>query len=560
MVEEIPGQMCKILSPLAKVFSDEEPCYLPECVKLSGLWEETVSFQCAYKGSGPRRQTLRLEVVTDDELTGHVRVREVREVPVRRATNGRVDDNYLRTGAGMYPDLLQDLSNGEVDATSFQWRSIWVDVFLAHGISAGRHEIELRFFAEDGLLMSARTVVEVIAHELPELAIKHTEWFYADCLADYYHVPVFSDAHWQLIENFMHEMVARGCNMILTPLFTPPLDVEVGLERTTTQLVDVYVNHGTYSFDFSKLERWVKLCQRVGMQYFEMSHLFTQWGAQHPPKIVAMVDDGTPTNIFGWDTPALGAYTEFLAAFLPELTQHLRAWNIADKVYFHISDEPGANLEAYQAAKESLGTLLDGFHTLDAISSFEMYEKGIVDIPVPDSNIMDPFLANRPHEVWTYYCTGQFLHASNRFMAMPSARNRIFGIQCYKFGIDGILHWGYNYYNSQLSRRHIDPYSDTDAGGGFPAGDAFLVYPGANGQPEESIRMMVFAEALQDIRACTLLESLTSKDHVRELIDGDLAEPLTFTTYPKSDFYLMQLRNRINREIARALVTKSCEK
>ena len=38
---------------------------------------------------------------------------------------------------------------------------------------------------------------------------------------------------------------------------------------------------------------------------------------------------------------------------------------------------------------------------------------------------------------------------------------------------------------------------------------------------------------------------------VMELIEGDLAEPLTFRRFPKSDMYLLTLRNRINREIER---------
>ncbi len=33
----------KVLSSLVKVFPDEEPMYRPECVKLNGLWDETIS-------------------------------------------------------------------------------------------------------------------------------------------------------------------------------------------------------------------------------------------------------------------------------------------------------------------------------------------------------------------------------------------------------------------------------------------------------------------------------------------------------------------------------------
>lgn len=56
-------------------------------------------------------------------------------------------------------------------------------------------------------------------------------------------------------------------------------------------------------------------------------------------------------------------------------------------------------------------------------------------------------------------------------------------------------------------------------------------------------------EAMTDLRALKLLESLTSREHVMELIEGNLPEPLTFKRYPKSDMYLIQLRDRVNREI-----------
>ena len=235
----------------------------------------------------------------------------------------------------------------------------------------------------------------------------------------------------------------------------------------------------------------------------------------------------------------------------PELVAKLREWEIADVTYFHISDEPREmHLESFKAAKESLGNMLDGFHTFDALSSYEFYKHGLISKPIPGNNEIEEFLAHGLTDMWTYYCTGQFYEVSNRFMSMPFARNRIYGVQLYKYDIIGILHWGYNFYNSQHSFEHIDPYQVTDAGNAFPSGDPFLVYPGADGYPEESIRMMVHYEALTDLRALELLESLTGKEHVMELIEGELDEPLTFKRYPKSDMYLISLRNRVNREIA----------
>lgn len=544
----------KPLSSLEKVFPDETPVYRMECQMLSGLWGETVSFQVAYTGDFVMRERLDVRVVS--ELAEHVHVRTVEMVPVGRATNGIVDDNYLKTISGLYPDLLKDLKDGKVIVYSRQWRSLWVDVDITNEIPAGEYEIELQLIKEGEVVCSAKQKVTVIGTELPKLDIMHTEWMHADCLADYYHVEVFSEEHWKLLENYFQEYVKRDCNMMLTPLFTSPLDTAIGLERTTCQLIDVEVKDGEYVFGFEKLKRWIDLCKKCGIEYFEMSHLFSQWGAKYAPKVVVTVN-GKKEKIFGWHTPAVGEYTKFLESFLPQLTAKLRKWEIADVTYFHISDEPREeHLESYKAAKESLGNMLDGFHTFDALSSYEFYRHGLIDKPVPGNNEIEEFLANGLTDMWTYYCTGQFYEVSNRFMSMPSARNRIYGVQLYKYKIIGVLHWGYNFYNSQYSIEHINPYEVTDASGAFPSGDPFLVYPGENGQPEESLRMMVHDEAMTDLRALKLLESLTSREHVMELIEGNLPEPLTFKRYPKSDMYLIQLRDRVNREIKELTVER----
>lgn len=113
------------------------------------------------------------------------------------------------------------------------------------------------------------------------------------------------------------------------------------------------------------------------------------------------------------------------------------------------------------------------------------------------------------------------------------------------------MHWGFNYWFTQYSLKAIDPYKVTDAGGAFAAGDSFVVYPGADGKPLSSLRLKVFYDAFQDMRALQLLESLTDKETVLSIIDdkGDL----TFSNYPHSDEWQLQTRERINRAIANAV-------
>ena len=158
-----------------------------------------------------------------------------------------------------------------------------------------------------------------------------------------------------MVEQYVQMAVDFGINMILTPIFTPPLDTDIGGERPTVQLVEVTKNGGRYSFDFAKLERWVAMCRRCGVEYFEFSHLFTQWGAYHAPKIMAW-ENGELKKLFGWETNARSPeYTGFLDQFLPALVEFIERHGIAERCYFHISDEPSIwDLESYGAASAAV--------------------------------------------------------------------------------------------------------------------------------------------------------------------------------------------------------------
>ena len=125
--------------------------------------------------------------------------------------------------------------------------------------------------------------------------------------------------------------------------------------------------------------------------------------------------------------------------------------------------------------------------------------------------------------------------------------------QLYKFDVRGFLHWGYNFYFSQYSKGLIDPYKVTDAGGSFSSGDSFVVYPGENGEPLDSLRLHVFYNGLEDMLALNLLESKIGKEKALAVLEEGLESPLTFRDYPHSAEWLLKTRERINRAIAENL-------
>ena len=539
-------------SALEKLFPEHVPAASAP-LTLSGFQNETLSFQAVFRADSTPwgRQEVALDI--DSPIREAVTIRLVKNVPVAMACYPGSDENYHFRSARTAPDLLVPLAPHTLFAREDAATALWIDVDASKA-APGTHSIALRLTDMDGHpLAEATQCVTILPGHLPEQTLACTRWMHYDSLAQHYGVPVFSEDFWRITENFVRRAVQGGVNMILVPTHTPPLDTRVGGERLTVQLVGVSLENGKYAFDMENLRRFIALCKRCGVTFYEVAHLFTQWGAAHAPKITARVD-GVEKRIFGWETDASGPeYRAFLEAYIPALLAVFAEEGISDRVRWHISDEPHQpQLASYQAAKAQVSDLLAGQYVTDALSSFEFYEKGIVKHPIVATDAIEPFLAHGTPDLWAYYCCAQHRDVSNSFIAMPSARTRIIAAQLFRYDIKGLLHWGFNFYNSQYSDYAIDPFATTDADGWVPAGDPFLVYPGKDGQPLDSLRLMVLTHAMQDLRAMNLLASLTSREHVIALIEQGLAQPLTFSQYPTDSAWQLNLRERINQEILRA--------
>ena len=538
-----------LASSLEKVFADSRPKPLYDYT-FNGLIGDRVAFQLVYSVHGNHgRSPLPEFDVTVSGIDVPVRLRDVISVPSHYPVTDKRDKNYLRTAPGLYPDLLVP-SSGKIKPVSDQFGSVWIDVDLSSA-KAGNYRLCVAVRSESNTSLSKELYadLEVIDCELPGQKLIHTEWFHTDCLADFYAVPVFSEAHWKIIGNFIHAAAHDcGINMLLTPVFTPPLDTAVGGERTTVQLVSVTKTKGVYSFDFTLLERWCRLCKKEGITYLEIAHFFTQWGAESTPKIMANVD-GVETKLFGWHTAAdSAAYKKFLTAFIPELIRVLHDEGFDKKhIIFHVSDEPHEqHLRSYLKAKKIIMPLLKSYTVMDALSSYDFYKKGVVSHPIPSNDHIQPFIDHKVKDLWVYYCVSQSVDVPNRFFSMPSSRNRIMGVLLYLYNIKGFLHWGFNFYNTQFSKKHINPFITTDCGFAFPSGDAFLVYPAPDGSAYASIRNEVQMEAFADLRALQKAESLAGRSKVCDIIHEGLGYPITFTKYPLESEYLTQLRYKIN--------------
>lgn len=554
----------KITSSLEKAIVSSDIASYPELKSLSALKGERISFQLLHTfvyevGFGWDSKKTLAKINIEGDLAKYATMRDVANVPIERPTlqGSGNDDNYITKEATLLPDVLRPLHVGnQVCVTTGVLHSVWIDIEIPKRIKKGKHTVTVKLESNGGSAEHS-VVIDVIGAVLPDETIYLTQWFHCDCLASYYDVKMWSPKHWKIVENFARVAVKNGINMLLTPTFTPPLDTAVGGERPTAQLVGVTLNGDEYSFDFTLVDKWIAMCNRVGIKYFEIAHFFTQWGAQHAPKIMATVD-GEYKKIFGWETDAAGPeYTKFLRAFVSEFLSHMKARGDDKRCFFHISDEPHVDhLENYKKAKAIVADLLDGYIIMDALSNYDFWEMKVCDTPIPANNHIAPFLEHKVPNLWTYYCCSQAKNVSNRFIAMPSCRNRSIGYQMYKYDIVGFLQWGYNFYYSYLSTDLINPFIHHDGDAWVSPGDAFSVYPAQNGEAWESLRIIVFNEALSDLKVMRMVEKYYGKEAIVKIIDEVIGCDVTFEDCARSAEQILTIRSKINTMLKKALRNK----
>ena len=506
---------------------------------LTVLRGERASYQIAYTSD----ETEYYNVKIDSDINSCISLYRIGNVPVHRTVHKKIaleDDNYISTEPGLYPDVLYPMQRSDTVRGQFHHQGLWIEIDPR--VPVGEHEIRATFSkGEEHAKVTMR--LHVLPIELPKGRMLNYTAVHADCIAHYYKTDVFSEKHWSLLEKFLRIAAKYGTNMTSVPVFTPPVDTEIGGERLTVQLVDIQKDENGYTFDFSKFDRYISMCREVGIDSFFMPQFFTQWGAESAAKFI-ITENGVTRKAFGWSTPSTDeGYLHFLSQLLPALIAAIKRLGIEKNVYFAISDEPFDEdaIKRYTVLADFMKPYLEEFEVIDAFMDPEHFKASGATVPLIPTDRYDYF-EGYVDMLCVYYCCAQDCKVSNRFINMPLYRNRSIGYQFYKHKVDAFFHWALNFYNSQLSIRPLDPFTETDADGGFPAGDTFSVYPWHDG-PIPSMRLIVFHEALQDLCLFELLETRIGRDAVISLIE-DVMGPVTFENCARSAAVLLELRKR----------------
>ncbi len=533
------------LTTFEKILKHDELNY-SEFNGFTALKNERFAYQIALRNDSTEVKSV---AVTLDTRLGCVDIRNEVYCYVNSTGTEVEADEYVMVKPDYIPDALFPMETNIIKIAPGENAVLLVCAHMDdQAVSAGKYDINVSFRFDDECVIKT-FVLDIIDASLADKFFMYTNWFHCDGISYMHNERVFTEKFWSLLESYMKAASRVGMNMILTPIFTPALDTEVGSERLTVQLVDIEKSGDKYEFEFSKLRRWVALAQKCGMKYFEMAHLFTQWGAKCTPKIVVKVD-GREEKLFGWHVEALDErYADFLHQFLPALVGVIDDLGIRNETFFHISDEPAGDeiLKQYLKCKAVVSEDLAGFRIMDALSHTEYYESGAITYPVPITSNTHEFLKYDLEHRWTYYCCGPSINASNRFLAQHGWVTRALGSQLFKFDIEGFLHWGLNYYFTRLSRHAVSPYEKNEYDN-LPQGDGCIIYPYKDGAVD-SLRGQLFYDALQDQRALDLLATKLGREEVIKMLDEMVGMDLGFTNYPHNGEFILQWRSAVNEKI-----------
>lgn len=501
-----------------------------------------VSFQACLQNRRVDALDVDCTVLDAEDLKPQVRKVGYVLMPHFTPNTGSAELDGIGLLPGLVPDPLYPTSTARV--APWENQAFWITLKIPADAQPGRRELKIRWSFNKGASSAELPVTLEISpliieprHDFPII-----HWWRGEAIWDWYKTDMFDERWWQLTEAYLTNMLAHGSDVVYVPIFFNRRET---FKRPCQLLVVDVPKPDEYTFDWSRVKRFVEMSKKIGFRKFEWSHLWIYWGVENPIRVYTKTggkDDCVYEMTWPPDTQATSdTYIKFLRQFLPQFHTFLVEHEILDYSYFHLSDEPGSDKDVvnYRKAREVLWRLAPWMKVMDALSDIRYGREGLTDIPIPVVSSAQNYIDEKiPH--WVYYCCAPLGPWINRFFDTPLPKIRMTGWLFYRLRAQGFLHWGFNYWHKLEREELTDPFTDATAAcyPAIPSGDPFMVYPGPDG-PIDSIRWEVFTESMQDY---AILQSAGVKS------DDPMLSPIkTYADFPKNERWIEDTVERILR-------------
>lgn len=308
--------------------------------------------------------------------------------------------------------------------------------------------------------------------EIPAETLSVTNWFSLDNMASFHGLEMGTDAYYEMVRRY-----AKAMRRTRQTHFFISFDPKKAL-----------VDRAKMKFDFSYLKPIIEIFFSEGFRTMEFGNFGEKRESLFTDEIKCIADPTVPLSSDEGYYLTLAMVQE-LASFLGE-----NGWR--DKTVFHICDEPDVHVtgpevvekrkQQYLRVVSILRRYFPGCRTIEAVKTTQF--KGGVDIWVPLTANYEEFreeydrMGALGDEIWCYVCCVPTGHYLNRFLDIELVKSRLLFWGCSSYRLSGYLHWGFNYW----PEKGFDPFNESNTpntafNGIYPAGDAYIVYPGTDG-------------------------------------------------------------------------------
>lgn len=326
------------------------------------------------------------------------------------------------------------------------------------------------------------TVVQRRAVAREDVAFKTEMWQFPVAEADYYGIKPWTDEHLAKLDVMFAALKGINSNSLTIPLFYDLYNTKIRpLDQMMVQVTRK--SDGTYSYDFTNLERYIQRADASGLQGKLSIHNLMPWN-----QMFFFFDEGSGQMKSVSAGPESDRYREFFAPLLRALSDFLESKNWKDRAEFAFDERDAGKTIGVKNWVESVVSGF-GFSFAGRLSpglSDQMEGYALPMNVVPATEVM----GKRADKGWeTYLYTSCFEQGNQPNSLLTSDLRDIYFLVylAETRGYQGILHWAFDLWSSQIKTSAI--YSDV------PSGDAHWVYPDG----ELSLRYLVLQDALEEI-------------------------------------------------------------
>lgn len=417
------------------------------------------------------------------------------------ATNTTCD---VAAGKDLYlmPDRFDKADR--VDLPGKTVRPFWLSITIPQSAAPGAYMGTIEVLSE-----KQRIFMHVSIHVQNQVLPAPHNWsFRLDLwqnpwiVAWYNRVEPWSPEHKAMLKKHLALYASAGGKFITAyAVHSPWSDNAYMIEET---MIDwIKKRNGAWAFDYSIFDQYVTLAMEAGIDKAITIYTPVPWGNRFRYR-----DEATGNFVFEQWVPGTDSFARPWNAFLTDLKRHLIKKGWLNITYLGINEntmeQTLATIKVIRAhSKDWKITYAGNWHKeLDGLLNDYSFLYG-------NEPTLDETAARRAHgNTSTYYiCCNP--PKPNDFLFSPPAEGRWLGWYAAAHGYNGFLRWAYDTWPADPSRdgRHTL----------WPAGDCFLVYPGAN----SGTRFEKLKEGIVDfekIRILKLKASGTKNKQVSELL------------------------------------------